>query len=240
MFNNLFALTINRTDGHIKSENKTVCELGNQTLRCNAAIKHIWKGRNISADVVPKTAKDFFTAIGYKKYVAIDVNENLDAVAMDLNTIVKYQYGFTEQFDLVTNNGTGEHVFNQYSVFANMHNLCKTGGVMLNILPCYRWPDHGFYNFNPILFASLAKYNNYEILFSGFGTNNAKIRNDYPFSVVRNKRWSRELKMREWEFEPMLYVAMRKLEDKEFVVPQQEMYSGENITTEELRKKYIK
>ena len=44
-------------------------------------------------------------------------NTDMDAVAMDLNTDISKQYNWTEKFDLVTNNGTGEHVFNcTYSI----------------------------------------------------------------------------------------------------------------------------
>ena len=62
---------------------------------------------------------------------------------------------------LFTNNGTGEHIFNQLSVFQNMHNLCKVGGFMLHVLPFQKHCDHGFYNFQPNLFAALAEQNDY-------------------------------------------------------------------------------
>ena len=35
---------------------------------------------------------------------------------------------------------------------------------MLNILPFIDWINHGFYNFNPIIFADMAASNNYEII----------------------------------------------------------------------------
>jgi SAM-dependent methyltransferase len=241
MFNNFFALSIDRADRQLgKERNKSVCDLGNQTMACQRAVESIWKRRKFVLPDEPKTPKEFYRKLGYDRYLAIDVNEYNDAVAMDLNTVVKYTYSFDEQFDLVTNNGTGEHVFNQHAVFANCHNLCKKGGIMLHILPCYRWPDHGFYNFNPVLFASLAKQNKYDILFSGFATPSANERHDYKFSVHRNKKWPSELKFHEWKQDPTLYVAMRKKEDNTFSVPQQEMYSGDNITSKEITNKYAK
>ena len=45
--------------------------------------------------------------------------------------------------DLVINNGTGEHVFNQHALFLNFHNLTKINGIMLNILPFIDWINHG-------------------------------------------------------------------------------------------------
>ena len=64
----------------------------------------------------------------------------------------------------MVNNGTGEHVFNQHNLFENMHNLTKENGLILNILPFIDWINHGFYNYNPLLFADLAASNNYEVI----------------------------------------------------------------------------
>jgi hypothetical protein len=83
---------------------------------------------------------------------------------MDLNRDIATHYGFTETFDLVTNNGTGEHVFNQGAVFGNAHALCRVGGLMLHVLPFVNYLNHGFFSFNPILFHDLAAVNRYDIV----------------------------------------------------------------------------
>ena len=93
---------------------------------------------------------DFFKSINYVDYKSIDINGALGSYQFDLNFIINEKYNFQEQFDLVINNGTGEHIFNQYSFFKNFHNLTKKNGFMLNILPFIDWINHGFYNFNPI------------------------------------------------------------------------------------------
>jgi SAM-dependent methyltransferase len=74
---------------------------------------------------------------------------------------LKEKYQYKEQFDLVTNNGTGEHIFDQRVVFENMHNLCKVGGIMLCVLPFAPWINHGFYNFNPNVFRDIVAANGY-------------------------------------------------------------------------------
>ena len=107
---------------------------------------------------------DFFKSINYVDYKSIDINGALGSYQFDLNFIINEKYNFQEQFDLVINNGTGEHIFNQYSFFKNFHNLTKKNGFMLNILPFIDWINHGFYNFNPIIFADMAASNNYEII----------------------------------------------------------------------------
>jgi SAM-dependent methyltransferase len=107
---------------------------------------------------------DYYRAIGFAEYKAVDVNGRYGSLIMDLNKDVSSAYGFSDSFDLVTNNGTGEHIFNQHSVFSNIHNLCRPDGLMLHCLPFFNWLNHGFYNFNPLLFIDLAAANGYEIL----------------------------------------------------------------------------
>ena len=106
----------------------------------------------------------FFKALGFASYDAIDVNSRYGSLVMDLNSDLKERYGFDRTFDLVTNNGTGEHIFNQYAVFRNMHQLTQVGGILLFVLPFHNWMNHGFFNFNPILFGDLAAANGYRIL----------------------------------------------------------------------------
>lgn len=55
-------------------------------------------------------------------------------------------------------------MFNQFAVFKNMHDLTRPGGLMLFVLPFYNWLNHGFYNFNPVLFVDLAAANRYEMV----------------------------------------------------------------------------
>ena len=170
-FNPLFCKEMIRI---FKNENiKSVVELGNQTFqRDNIQIlkKHINQASSPNkfseiiqrADVSDQT-EQFFRALGATRYLAIDVNNKYGSLPMDLNQSLACKYGFDEKFDLVTNNGTGEHIFDQCSVFKNTHNLVKEGGLMVHMLPFAHWPNHGFYNFNPILFFDLAYANDYQI-----------------------------------------------------------------------------
>jgi hypothetical protein len=120
------------------------------------------------ADQKPHVAT-FFKALGFSSYQAIDVNSVYGSMIMDLNVDIRETYGFNKVYDFVTNNGTGEHVFNQYAVFKNMHQLTNVGGVLLFVLPFYNWMNHGFFNFNPLLFTDLAAANDYEVLRLGVG-----------------------------------------------------------------------
>lgn len=141
----------------------SVIEFGNQRY----GAKGIVPGTEAAA-----TTKEFYQALGFKDYLALDVNTDMDAVIVDLNEPVpagSLQLGW---YDLVTNNGTGEHIFDQAMVFKNVHDLCKAGGIMLHVLPFSPWINHGFYCFQPILFRDLAAANGYEIVLVQIGHRN--------------------------------------------------------------------
>lgn len=106
----------------------------------------------------------FFKAIGFAGYDSIDVNSVHGSLIMDLNENLRSRYGFERRFDLVTNNGTGEHIFDQAAVFRNAHELTEPGGIMIHCLPCNNYINHGFYQFSPLFFMDLAAVNDYDIL----------------------------------------------------------------------------
>lgn len=157
-----------------------VIEFGNQTFKAgDEALKKIIEqfGQNPSVNTaalqsligkgkVAGSTEAFYHALGFSFYAAIDVNNKYGSLMMDLNRDLRSEYNFSQTFDLVTNNGTGEHCFNQYAVFKNMHDLAKVGGVMFHAMPL-NWVNHGFYNFNPRLYADLATANSYKILYFG-------------------------------------------------------------------------
>src|SRR5580765_1984935 len=131
-----------------------VVEFGNQRYGAKGVVKGTEKAT---------TTAEFYKALGFTEYLALDVNTEMGAQIIDLNEPATARV--QGQFDLVTNNGTGEHIFDQASVFRNAHDLCKLAGVMLHVLPFSPWINHGFYCFNPILFRDLAAANGYRVMF---------------------------------------------------------------------------
>lgn len=107
--------------------------------------------------------KDFFLSLGFDDYTSIDINGAYGSLNLDLNKDIFEEFKYNETFDLTINNGTGEHIFNQFMVFKNAHNLTKKNGYMLHILPFIDWINHGFFSFHPIVFADLAAANDYQI-----------------------------------------------------------------------------
>lgn len=124
-------------------ENTSVIEFGNQRY---------------TADRDFTSTQSFYESLGFS-YLALDVNENMGARIVDLNLT-----GHGLKADLVTNNGTSEHIFDQRAVFQNAHEMSKS--LMIHVLPFTPWLNHGFYNYNPILFRDLAAANEYEMVFT--------------------------------------------------------------------------
>ncbi len=175
-FNPIAALNVLECKNMISKDKPKAIDLGSQTASIDSIfIKNLINQNKPLDDLQKKafeklinkknfTTKDYFNSIGFKEYKSIDINGAYESFQFDLNKNIFKHYNFDRKYDLVINNGTGEHVFNQYSLFLNFHNLTSVNGIMLNILPFIDWINHGFYNFNPIFFADLAASNNYKIV----------------------------------------------------------------------------
>ena len=179
-----------------------------------------------------QNTSEFYESLGFS-YLALDVNEKMGAVVCDLN-----QTGHPYRADLVTNNGTSEHIFNQAACFQNAHEMSTN--IMLHILPFTPWLNHGFYNYNPILFRDLAAANDYEVGFMAIAN--------------RSKQW---IQLGEWAFvekrpveleeraktllpggEVFVIAIFRKTSDKQFQAPFQGKYK-QDIADASLSEKYV-
>lgn len=124
----------------------TVCEFGNQF---------------VSFTDPPSSAEAFYRRLGCGRYVSIDGNGR-GTVTADLNqSLASYKLG---TFDLVTDFGTGEHVFDQAQVWRSLHDLTKPGGYLAFDRPLQGYATHCFYLVTEGLIADLAAANRYEIV----------------------------------------------------------------------------
>ena len=97
------------------------------------------------------------------EYNSFDVCPALKTELLDLNfdgLPAKYR----NYYDVVTNFGTTEHIFNQWNCFSVIHGATKVGGTMYHVLPATGYLDHGYYCYTPLFFRDLAKANGYEIV----------------------------------------------------------------------------
>ena len=224
-FNPVAALNVIECKNIISIKGPKAVDLGSQTSSINNIFVKNLLNNNKTLDNIQKknldnlssskffATEDYFKLVGFKEYKSIDINGAYNSLQFDLNKNISETYSYNEKYDLVINNGTGEHVFNQYALFLNFHNLTKLNGIMLNILPFIDWINHGFYNFNPIFFADLAASNNYEIIkISLANRDGAELKlNDENLSILFEQI---KPNRNDSKFEKMIDIAKTKLGKK--------------------------
>src|ERR1700730_12088147 len=163
------------------------------------------------------------------KYGCVDVDGRVGSVVMDLNfdavpAAHKGKYG------LVTNFGTSEHILNQYNVFKAMHEFARPGSVFVHAVPFTVHLEHGFFNYQPNFFVAMARYNSYETLGVWVGPD-WQLASLIPWDPILLDYLTMNSKTTH-----RLVVVQRKMYDKEFCVPFQEIY--ENMVPDEVRSRY--
>ncbi len=90
----------------------------------------------------------FFDRIGYPPMTALDFTAEEGAeIIHDLN--LPAPDDLKEQFDLVIDGGTTEHIFYIGQSLDTCHALLKPGGVMMSFVSCDGWFGHGFFQTGP-------------------------------------------------------------------------------------------
>lgn len=165
-----------------------------------------------------KTASALYKLFGLSSYTCIDATSEHEALAYDLNTNLRSDYGFTDTFELVTDLGTFEHCFDVASAFRNAHESCKVNGLIIHALPSNCNANHGYYVVQPRMIADLAAANNYEIIDCTFTVDYSPIL--YQFDMKNYRVYDdRDL---------MVYVVLKKTEDASFQMPFDSIFSDKN------------
>jgi hypothetical protein len=154
---------------HFRS-NGTVLDFGDQLLfdiNHAEAIFPEFKAIAANKDAYERVSI-LYSLLGLGDRKCLDYNERAD-FRFNLNYSVISNPDIDSRFDLVTNQGFSEHVFNQFATFEAIHYTCRAGGLMFHVLPCQGWADgdgwgHGFYQYQPNFFRNLATANNYQIV----------------------------------------------------------------------------
>jgi SAM-dependent methyltransferase len=108
---------------------------------------------------------EFFRAIDCHPLTSIDSRPLNGSLVMDLNLSLVRDYGYTETFDLIINDGSLEHIFDQRAVFENVHQLCRVGGVILHKFPMtFDALNITLFGYPPSFTYDVALANDYEIL----------------------------------------------------------------------------
>lgn len=163
----------------------TVAELGDQYVTDDAESEKKY------------AAKLFYKRLACGKYHCLDANGR-GTIDVDLNLpLPKAIASKLGQFDLVTDFGTGEHIFNQHQCWKTMHDLCKRHAYMVFDRPTVGYEGHCFYLIQWNMISALAHANDYEV------------------GWLEEHKTTRGILVRG---------ALRKLYDRPFVIPQQGRY----------------
>lgn len=155
----------------------SVCELGDQ-------LYHLYKnppGRK-GKRKNRRPAREWYAKRGCDRYEALDANGR-GTMRVDLNEPLKVYHdyaeafakghlieinevppGFLRSFHLVTDFGTGEHIFDHAQVWRTLHNLLMPGGFLVLERPHQGHLDHGFINTQPTLIHDVAHANGYTVV----------------------------------------------------------------------------
>jgi len=104
-------------------------------------------------------AEPLFRFLGAKKVLSLDYcNFEQADIIHDMNLPINEN--LKEQFSVVLDGGTLEHVFNYPVAIKNCMDMVKIGGHILLMTPANNYFGHGFYQFSPDLFFSLLSEQN--------------------------------------------------------------------------------
>lgn len=199
----------------------------------------------------PNAARALYRHWGVTEYFSLDQDDARADFRCNLNDVTT----LPRRFDIVTNFGTAEHIFNVANVISLIHNHLQIGGLSLHVLPTRGDYNHGFYNFHSTWFRDLAGANHYEIVdmicvpnfgdqhhrmdadasagrsyraeFIDISQGDDQAEGDGRFARAAFARFT--LREREPATDPRIYdyifAALRKTTDAPFQIPQQGYYS---------------
>jgi len=221
---------------------KSVCDLGVQELHTKQKVVFEQIARSfaqlcgepdVSLDHC-QSSPDMWRRLK-REIVSLDlVGDDVSVLRFDLNRD-QVPTNLRGHFDLVTNSGTTEHVFNQANCFEVIHDLTSTGGIMAHAVPFAGYENHGFFKYSMKFFTQIAKYNDYDCLDAWASVDQNDIQSrpgvadffvDHS-GMFRNARSSDQhpidfynLKLDEYRsLDACIYVALRKTHDRTFQFP---------------------
>jgi SAM-dependent methyltransferase len=159
-----------------------VLTLGHQHLHLEpAAYRRVLArlGQPLTEEV-PEYADSLLEALGATTVEALDASTYEGATRLhDLNEPVPASWH--EQFDLVFDGGTLEHVFNFPTALRNCMQMVKPGGRFVTVTMPNNWCGHGFYQFSPeLFFRALGPENGFSVVEMYF----ADVEGRYFYRVV--------------------------------------------------------
>ncbi|MBI2353842.1 MAG: class I SAM-dependent methyltransferase [Deltaproteobacteria bacterium] len=168
-------------ESHRKPFQGSVLELGRNTVYLTLQEVQEWADRH-SVQLHPTPCRlsnltecaeagciddtTLFSSLGFSTVHSCDISEaEHPTFEHDLNNPVPES--LHEQYDVIIDSGTTEHIFDLQTVLGNIHKMLKVGGrAIFMTVPASNYVDHGYYMFSPQLFFDYYCVNKYSIVSS--------------------------------------------------------------------------
>jgi len=111
------------------------------------------------------SSKYFYQSLGFQEYKSIDINSEHGAINYDLNKPFEDKSLFNK-FDVVTDHGSCEHIFNVSECYRTIHNLTKKDGYIIIAQGLLK--GNGYFLFDKAFVEGMSAANNYKIIFSSY------------------------------------------------------------------------
>ena len=249
-------LELHRLD-YFKNSN-SVMEIGAQELHLKKEdLKELFEVAGLESELVEKfprvdnwpnrprtSSKYLYESLGLKEYQSIDINGEMGAIAHDLNKPFTDKSKFNK-FDIVTDYGACEHVFNIAEAYRTMHNLTKPGGYI--IVSQQVIGGNGYFKFDESFFEGIASANNYKIIYNNYivqTLEQTKNGSDHQFLISRNKKMFSVLDlsyiMKTEGVDLGVYGVLQKTKEDEFKIPYQNQLMKEMYDIRGFNRVYLK
>jgi len=221
--------------GYLKNS-KSVFEIGSQELHLKKEdLKQLFDNAALKSDLVDKfpninnwperpgcSAKYFYESLGIKEYQSMDINSDHGAIGHDLNKPFEDRSKFNK-FDIVTDHGSSEHVFNIAECYKTIHNLTKPGGYIILSQLIFNRVNHAYFLFDDSFIDQIAAANRYKVIYNSYvPTVEAKTRggSECQFHIPRNKTLFNALDLTKLS-KLAIYGVLQKTKEDEFKIPYQ-------------------
>ncbi len=221
-----------KSNGLLKDK-RSIIEIGSQEIKVsNEDLRDLYQKSGLKNFEIDNevnypnksSAKKFYKDIGFEKYFCIDINKEHNSIEHDLNKPFENKKLFNN-FDVVTDLGSCEHIFNFAEAYKTVHKLCKKGGLI--IINQRLINTNGYYSIDPSFFEGIAAANNYNIVFKSFVIDtNLKTKSGTKklFHIPQNKELLDCFNFKT-NSNVGIYAVLEKTNDDEFKIP----YQGELI-----------
>ncbi len=229
----------------------SVLEIGSQELHITKNnLSEMFLQAGLDIDLVDKiqdlenwpnhpraSSKSLYSFLGINNYKSVDLNEELGSIPIDLNIEFNDESLFGK-FDLITDFGSCEHVFNVAEAYKTIHKLLKKNGLLIITQAVFK--GNGYFHFDRSFLEGISAANNYKVIYSSYVTGVPSRQNskDYQqFRIPLNDDLVSSLKNIQ---NLSIMMVMQKTSNEEFKIPYQGTLYNERYNTFGFNKIYHK